>query len=467
MFEEFTLPGFVLDAVEKMGWEEPTPIQSLVIPQALEGADILGGAPTGTGKSAAFLLPIIARLAQRPRKGVQCIILEPTRELAVQVMSVAQKLLESQDEALSSGEGEIAEPITCGSIIGGEDRAKQRDSLPTIVCATPGRLQEFLKKSWFDSRDVEILVIDEADRMLDMGFRDDIANITIKLDRRYQTMLFSATLEGFGVRDFASNVLNNPFEVKVGESEESQEKLPELLQSRAYYAANDTQKVKILLHLLNTVKGKSIIFVRTKDNLSKLSSILKRQGTAFASLKGESSQQERKAALRRFSDGEVSLLIATDVASRGLDLEDVAYVYNFDLPSKGEIYVHRAGRTARAGAKGVVISLVQADEFATLERIERYTERTIERRSIKGLCASFDEVGVAHQSEKKRGRASPNGGFDKKAKEDKKPRKKVRLRDKKNKGKPDFAAKRQKKAARLVGKTQEPTPADNGSAVQE
>ncbi len=467
MFEEFTLPGFVLDAVEKMGWEEPTPIQSLVIPQALEGADILGGAPTGTGKSAAFLLPIIARLAQRPRKGVQCIILEPTRELAVQVMSVAQKLLESQDEALSSGEGEIVESITCGSIIGGEDRAKQRDSLPTIVCATPGRLQEFLKKSWFDSRDVEILVIDEADRMLDMGFRDDIANITIKLDRRYQTMLFSATLEGFGVRDFASNVLNNPFEVKVGESEESQEKLPELLQSRAYYAANDTQKVKILLHLLNTVKGKSIIFVRTKDNLSKLSSILKRQGTAFASLKGESSQQERKAALRRFSDGEVSLLIATDVASRGLDLEDVAYVYNFDLPSKGEIYVHRAGRTARAGAKGVVISLVQADEFATLERIERYTERTIERRSIKGLCASFDEVGVVHQSEKKRGRASPNGGFDKKAKEDKKPRKKVRLRDKKNKGKPDFAAKRQKKAARLVGKTQEPTPADNGSAVQE
>lgn len=467
MFEEFTLPGFVLDAVEKMGWEEPTPIQSLVIPQALEGADILGGAPTGTGKSAAFLLPIIARLAQRPRKGVQCIILEPTRELAVQVMSVAQKLLESQDEALSSGEGEIVEPITCGSIIGGEDRAKQRDSLPTIVCATPGRLQEFLKKSWFDSRDVEILVIDEADRMLDMGFRDDIANITIKLDRRYQTMLFSATLEGFGVRDFASNVLNNPFEVKVGESEESQEKLPELLQSRAYYAANDTQKVKILLHLLNTVKGKSIIFVRTKDNLSKLSSILKRQGTAFASLKGESSQQERKAALRRFSDGEVSLLIATDVASRGLDLEDVAYVYNFDLPSKGEIYVHRAGRTARAGAKGVVISLVQADEFATLERIERYTERTIERRSIKGLCASFDEVGVVHQSEKKRGRASPNGGFDKKAKEDKKPRKKVRLRDKKNKGKPDFAAKRQKKAARLVGNTQEPTPADNGSALQE
>ena len=452
MFEEFTLPGFILDAIEKMGWEEPTPVQSLVIPAALEGADILGGAPTGTGKSAAFLLPVIARLAQRPRKGVQCIILEPTRELAIQIMNVARDLLASQDEAIESGEGEITEAITAGTIIGGEDRARQRDELPNIVCATPGRLQEFLKKGWFDSRDVEILVIDEADRMLDMGFRDDIAEITRQLDRRYQTMLFSATLEGFGVRDFASNVLNNPHEVSAGESEQSSEKLPELLQSRAYYAANDSQKVKILFHLLTTVQGKSIIFVRTRDNLSRLAALLKRQGMAFASLQGESSQQERKAALRRFSDGEVSILIATDVASRGLDLEDVTHVYNFDLPSKGEIYVHRAGRTARAGAKGVVISLVQADEFATLERIERYTGRTVERRAIKGLCASFEEVGVVHQSEKKRSRASPNGGFDKKAREDKKPRKKVRLRDKKNKGKPDFAAKREKKAARLAGR---------------
>lgn len=452
MFEEFTLPGFVLEAIDKMGWEQPTHVQSLVIPKALEGVDILGGAPTGTGKSAAFLLPVIARLAQRPRKGVQCIILEPTRELAMQVAQVAKELLAFQDEAIESGEGEITQEISVGTIIGGEDRAAQRVSMPTIVCATPGRLQEFLRKDWFDSDDVELLVIDEADRMLDMGFRDDIAAITRCLERRFQTMLFSATLEGFGVRDFARNVLNNPSEIVVGGGEEFTEKLPELLQSRAYYAANDSQKVKILLHLLSTIKGKSIIFVRTKDTLSRLSSLLSRQGMSFASLKGESSQNERKAALRRFSDGEVDLLLATDVASRGLDLDDVAYVYNFDLPSKGEIYVHRAGRTARAGAKGTVISLVQADEFATLERIERYTDRSIERRAIKGLCASFEEVGATHQSEKKRGRASPNGGFDKKTKEEKKPHKKIRHRDKKNKGKPDFAAKRAKKADRLAAK---------------
>lgn len=467
MFEEFTLPGFLLEAIAQLEWEAPTPIQELVIPKALEGSDILGGAPTGTGKSAAFILPIIARLAQRKRKGVQAIILEPTRELALQVKEVVESLLSVQAEALASGEGEITEEITVGTIIGGEDRIKQRDNLPSIVAATPGRLLEFLKKEWIDTRDVEILVIDEADRMLDMGFRDDCAAITRELSNRYQTMLFSATLEGFGVRDFAKNVLNTPFEVKVGSdgAESSKEKLPELLQSRAYYAANDEQKIRILLHLLTTVKGKSIVFVRTRDNLHKLGAVLKKQGMSFASLQGESSQLERKAALRRFSDGEVSLLIATDVASRGLDLEDVEYVYNYDLPMKGEIYVHRAGRTARAGAKGVVVSLVKADEFQILERIERYSEREIERRSIKGLCASFEEVGASHQSEKKRSRAGAKG-FEKKRKSDeKKPHKKIRHRDKKNKGKPDFAKKRAKKEERNQSKMANDQGAVNSNAT--
>lgn len=449
MFEEFSLPDFLLKAIEKQGWEQPTPIQSLVIPKAMEGIDILGGAPTGTGKSAAFLLPIFSRLAIRPRTGVQAIILEPTRELALQIEAVSNSLLEFQDEALAEDpeDRELDEAIVCGTIIGGEDRQKQRDALPTVVCATPGRLLEFIEKGWIDCSKVELLVIDEADRMLDMGFRDDVAKITRALDRRYQTMLFSATLEGYGIRDFADNVLNNPMEVKIGVGGESESKLPELLKSRAYYAANDLQKVKILLHLLKTTTGKAIIFVRTKDNLSKLSGIFKKQGIGFASLKGECSQLERKAALRRFSDNEVNFLIATDVASRGLDLDKVEFVYNYDLPKRGEIYVHRAGRTARAGAKGVVISLVMADEFTILEKIERYTQSKIERRAIKGLCATFEEVGIATKSEKKRGRASPNGGFDKKRKEDdKKPHKKVRLRDKKNKGKPDFALKRAKKA---------------------
>lgn len=449
MFEEFALPEFLLESVAEKGWERPTPIQSLVIPNALEGADILGGAPTGTGKTAAFLLPVIARLACRPRKGVQAVILEPTRELAVQVMNTAEDLLLKQEESIASQSGEISEKITCGTVIGGEDRIKQRNALPTLVCATPGRLLEFLEKEWIDGSEVEMLIVDEADRMLDMGFRDEVAAVTRKMSARYQTMLFSATLEGFGIRDFAQNVLNNPVEIRIGVGGEQDERLPEKLQSRAYYAAGEIQKVKILHHLLTTAKGRSMVFVRTKDNLAKLAAALKRQGTSFATIKGESSQAERRAALRRFSDGEVSLLLATDVASRGLDIDGVEFVYNYDLPSRGEIYVHRAGRTARAGAKGTVISFVTAEEIPVLEKIERYTERKIERRSVKGLCAPFEEVNVVHRSEKKRGRASPNGGFDRKRKdEEKKPRKKIRLRDKKNKGKPDFALKRAKKLAR-------------------
>lgn len=453
MFEEFALPDFLLEAIAEQGWNEPTPVQSAVIPKALEGADILGGAPTGTGKSAAFLLPIISRLATRERTSAQAVILEPTRELALQVAAVAEKLLSKQEQIIASRSGELREPISCGTLIGGEDRVKQRENMPTLIAATPGRLVEFLKKGWLDSSSVEILVIDEADRMLDMGFRDEVAQVTRALDQRFQTMLFSATLEGFGVRDFAKNVLNEPCEVKIGDGD-AEEKLPELLSSRAYYAANEEQKLKILMHLLNTVKGRTIVFVRTKDNLAKLSSFLKRQGMSFASLKGESSQLERKAALRRFSDGEVSLMLATDVASRGLDLPDVDFVYNYDLPHRGEIYVHRAGRTARAGAKGVVASFVLADEFEILAKIERYTERPIERRSIKGLCASFEEVGAVRQSEKKRGRAAPGGGFDKKrpGEDDKKNRVKIRERVKKNKGKPDFAAKRAKKLAREQSK---------------
>lgn len=467
LFEDYALPGFLLEAMVDLGWEAPTAIQSLVLPQALQGADILGSAPTGTGKSAAFLLPIIARLAQRPRKGVQCIILEPTRELAEQVKNDALDLLKLQQESLEAGDGELKEAISCSTVVGGADRKEQRESLASIVTATPGRLQEFLQKGWLDPKTVELLVIDEADRMLDLGFRDDIAAITRKLDSRYQTMLFSATLEGFGVRDFARNVLNNPVEVRAtsfsaedaenGETSETSSTLPQLpetLSARAYYAAYDAQKVKILLHLMKTMQGKSIVFVRTKDNLARLCAVLKRQGMSFASLMGDSSQQERKAALRRFSDGSVPLLIATDVAARGLDIDDVAYVYNYDLPSQAEIYVHRAGRTARAGQKGVVISLVKADEVATLERIERYTQRPIERRAIKDVCESFERIGASSKSEAKHSRAKAGGGFAKKGpknpKDSAKPHKKVRLRDKKNKGKPDFAAKRAKKAARTA-----------------
>ena len=247
--------------------------------------------------------------------------------------------------------------------------------------------------------------------------------------------------------------LNDPFEVRIGAGGEADEKLPELLSSRAYYAAGDPQKLKILHHLLNTVSGKSIVFVKTIERLHRLESSLRRLGFKVASLQGAISMTERKAAMRKFNEGDCQILIATDVASRGLDLPDVTHVYNFDIPGNAAIYVHRAGRTARAGASGVVVTLVTADEISYLDKLVRYTGKEIEKRHIKNLCAEFPvkDPKDHRQSEKKRSRASigGKGGFDKKKKEEeKKEHKKDRLRDKKNKGKPDFAAKRAKKAAR-------------------
>ncbi len=441
LFSELGLPEFLVDNIKKLGWETPTPVQTLVLPKALEGFDILGGAPTGTGKSAAFLLPIIARLSLEKKSGIRAIILEPTRELAMQVESVCSELIGGFKD------------LSAGTIIGGGSREVQRENPSSIIAATPGRLIEYIEKGWIDTSSVEMYVIDEADRMLDMGFRDDVAKITRELYNRYQTLLFSATLEGSGIDEFASSVLNDPIEVRLGVGGEEDEVLPEFLQSRAYYAAGDPQKIRILHHLLTTIKGKSIVFVKTKERLQRLDASLRRLGFKCASIQGDLSMNERKAAIKNFSGGDKDILIATDVAARGLDLPDVTHVYNFDMPANAAIYVHRAGRTARAGEKGVVTTLVMANEISFLEKLERYTGKDIEKRAIKNVCAEFptEKTSGHHQSEKKRSRASVggNGGFDKKKKEeDKKTHKKVRLRDKKNKGKPDFAAKRAKKAAR-------------------
>lgn len=441
LFSELGLPDFLVENIKKLGWETPTPVQTLVLPKALEGFDILGGAPTGTGKSAAFLLPIIARLSLEKKSGIRAIILEPTRELAMQVESVCYELIGGFND------------LSAGTIIGGGSREVQRENPSSIIAATPGRLIEYIEKGWIDTSSVEMYVIDEADRMLDMGFRDDVAKITRELYNRYQTLLFSATLEGAGIEEFASSVLNDPIEVRLGAGGEEDEVLPEFLQSRAYYAAGDPQKIRILHHLLTTIKGKSIVFVKTKERLQRLDASLRRLGFKCASIQGDLSMNERKAALKNFSMGDKDILIATDVAARGLDLPDVTHVYNFDMPANAAIYVHRAGRTARAGEKGVVTTLVMANEISFLEKLERYTGKDIEKRAIKNVCAEFptEKTMGHHQSEKKRSRASvgSNGGFDKKKKEeDKKPHKKNRLRDKKNKGKPDFAAKRAKKAAR-------------------
>ncbi len=447
LFTDFDLPEVLSENIKNNGWERPTPIQELVLPRALEGADILGGAPTGTGKSAAFLIPIIAALLDEDsKKGTEtergsvfrALILEPTRELAQQTCEVAGRLCEGSS-------------LEVGTIIGGAGRDLQREQSADILVATPGRFNEFLRKQWIDCSEVLYFVIDEADRMLDMGFRDDVVKISNELVYCRQNMLFSATLEGYGIREFATSVLEDPFEVRLGTGDDADEKLPENLSLRAYYAAGDQQKVKILLQLLSTVTGRAIVFVKTRDRIQKVHSSLRRAGISCATLQGELSQTERNAALRRFKESEARVLIATDVAARGLDLPEVATVYNFDMPGNATIFVHRAGRTARAGESGVAVCLVCADQIDLLERIERYIQKDIERRSIRNICAAFPtkETLGRHASDKKRARTSkPGGGFDKKTDEEKKKHRKVRARDVKNKGKPDFAKKRARREAR-------------------
>ncbi len=342
--------------------------------------------------------------------------------------------------------------LTVGAIIGGAGRDEQRAHPFDLVVATPGRLLEFLRKDWLDTSELEFLVIDEADRMLDMGFRDDVSAITDALPNRGQTMLFSATLEGRGIRDFAQELLEDPQEFRVAGEGEG-EKLPELLEQRAYYTAGDSQKVQALSMLLTTGHGRKIVFVKTRDRLSRLSHALRRAGIECSTLQGEQSQREREAALKAFVEGGREVLLATDVAARGLDLPEVSTVFNFDMPGNAAIYVHRAGRTARAGARGVAVNFITPEQLEFMEKVERYTSSTMERRAIKNVCAAFPEgeQSKAGKSEKKRKRAAPGGGFDRKTPAgDKKTHKKVRLRDKKNKGKPDFAAKRAKKAARAA-----------------
>ncbi len=442
LFEDLDLPEQICKACYEQGWDNPSPIQAIVIPQALAGKDILGAAPTGTGKSGAFLLPAIARLSldKKDLNTVRMIVLEPTRELALQVESVAKKLCADLN-------------ISVSSITGGATRDDQREKLGNIVIATVGRLLEFLKKQWLSVDDIEILVIDEADRMLDMGFRDDVAKITRQLSYRYQTMLFSATLDTYAIDEFASLVLNDPFEVRLGSGDSDDEKLPELLSSRAYYAANELQKLKILSHLLTTNQEKSIVFVRTKDKVAELAAKIRFLKREVSTLQGDNAQSLRNAAMRRFIDSKDGILIATDVAARGLDVKDVVFVYNFDLPHNSTIYIHRAGRTARASQKGTVVSLVLKEDILYLERIERYTKKEIQRRAIKNLCAAFPlDDSKKTNVIKKETRASlgGKGGFDrkKKNKDEKATRKKDRHRDRKNIGKPDFAEKRRKKMQR-------------------
>ena len=344
-------------------FEIPTPVQVAAIPPALEGRDVLATAQTGTGKTLSFLIPIMEMLEKTPGRGAQALILLPTRELAMQV--------EAAFRALRSSNGP-----TAAVVVGGLAESTQLDAMrrgARLIVATPGRLEDFLKRKLVRLDQVKILVLDEVDRMLDMGFQPAIARIAGMLPKVRQTLCYSATLEG-AVRDVARNYLKNPARIEIG----SVLKPAENVELRTFEVDHD-KKQELLEHLLDAEKGSFLVFVRTKHGADRVARRLARSGWSATQIHGDRSQAQRNQALKSFSEGRHRVLVATDVAARGIDVANVAHVINFDMPKLAEDFVHRVGRTGRASARGVASTFAIPAERADLRKIERTLSISMKR----------------------------------------------------------------------------------------
>lgn len=422
-FSELELDESLLNALESKGFTRPTAIQAAAIPPALEGRDVLGSAPTGTGKTAAYLLPVLQHLLDFPRKKSgppRILILTPTRELAMQVADHARELAANTHLDIATITGGVAYM----------NHAEVFSENQDIVVATTGRLLQYIKEENFDCRAVETLILDEADRMLDMGFAQDIEHIAGETRWRNQTMLFSATLEGEAIKDFAERLLEDPVEVSATPSTRERKKIHQW-----YYRADNLEhKVELLKHLLKQEDAlRTIVFVRKRERVHELAEMLRNAGINNCYLEGEMAQIKRTEGIKRLTDGRVNVLVATDVAARGIDIPDVSHVINFDMPRSGDTYLHRIGRTGRAGRKGIAISLVEAHDYLLLQKIGRYVDEPLKARVIDGLRPA-----TRAPSEKMTGKPSKKAlakRAERKEKEKEKPRVKQRHRDTKNIGK--------------------------------
>tara|TARA_B110000091_G_scaffold8384_1_gene8115 strand:- start:2776 stop:4008 length:1233 start_codon:yes stop_codon:yes gene_type:complete len=390
MFEQFDLDSELLAAVKKIGYKKPTSIQELVIPEAMAGKDVLASAPTGTGKTASFLLPIAQHLLDYPRTSPgfpRVLILTPTRELAMQIGEDSQKLTELTK-------------IKTGVITGGVNYGSHSDILTSttdILVATPGRLLEYIENEQFDAREIEILVLDEADRMLDMGFSESINRIAAEARWRKQTMLFSATLESAGVSRFAREVLTEPVFLESNPSRKEKAKIHQWL----HIADNFDHKLELLYNILKQ-EGvtRVVVFANKRETVQTLSGKLYAQELPCVWLEGKMQQDKRNTAIERLKNGTVNILVATDVAARGLDIDDISHVINFDMPRKVDVYIHRIGRTGRAGNKGTALSLVEAHDMSVIAKIERFQDERLPRRVIEGLRPKNKESRVAMKKPK-------------------------------------------------------------------
>jgi len=370
-FTDLGLRPDLLRAVTRSGYTDPTPVQREAIPLVLAGRDLLAGAQTGTGKTAAFVLPILQQLAERPARDnrIRVLILAPTRELAIQV--------EESVRTYSSGN------VRSTAIYGGVGFGAQAGALRrgvTVVVATPGRLLDHARQGTIDLRGVEFLVLDEADRMLDMGFIRDIRQVLALLPDRRQNLLFSATFSR-EIRSLAEGLLDQPASVQVTPENTAVE-----LVEQVVHPVDRERKRELLTHLVRTrVIDQALVFTRTKHGANKLAEQLNRDGIAAAAIHGNKSQPQRVRALADFKAGRILCLVATEVAARGLDIEALPHVVNFELPMVPADYVHRIGRTGRAGVTGTAVSLVCIDEAPLLREIERLLKGPIRSETVPGF----------------------------------------------------------------------------------
>ena len=368
----------LLRAIAAAGYTSPTPIQAKAIPMVLAGGDLLAAAQTGTGKTAGFVLPILHRLhGNAPAGGVRpgrprCLVLTPTRELAAQV----------EESVRTYGKFVPLKSMVMYGGVGMQPQLDQLRKCVDILVATPGRLLDHAGQKTLDLSGIEVLVLDEGDRMLDMGFIHDIRRVLALLPRRRQSMLFSATFSD-DVRALAAQLLNNPGSVEVA----ARNSACELVQ-QSVHLVDKSHKRHLLSHLIRENNWNQVlVFTRTKHGANRLAETLVKDGIPAAAIHGNKSQSARTRALSDFKRGSVPVLVATDIAARGLDIEQLPHVVNFELPNVAEDYVHRIGRTGRAGNAGHAISLVDAEETQLLRSIEKLIKRPIERVSVQGFVA--------------------------------------------------------------------------------
>jgi len=372
-FDSLGLPDSLVAAVKEQGYVTPSPIQAEAIPVVLEGKDIMAAAQTGTGKTAAFALPLLALLenGERPRSNqVRALILTPTRELAAQIHASVLSYM---------GSSALHTAVVFGGVKINPQMQRLRGGVDILV-ATPGRLLDLYSQNAINFKQLEFFVLDEADRMLDMGFIHDIKRVIKALPTKRQNLLFSATFSP-EIRKLAKGLVNDPVEISVSPRNTTAENV-----TQSIYTVDKSKKTSVLIRLIKEHKWQQVlVFVRTKHGANRLVKNLEASFIRSAAIHGNKSQGARTKALAEFKEGHIRVLVATDIAARGIDIQQLPQVINFDLPNVSEDYVHRIGRTGRAGNEGEAISLVSSDEFKLLKDIETLIKKVIPRKTLEGF----------------------------------------------------------------------------------